>query len=71
MPQPCNRAPLVPRKAKAINMGDTMAAKVATLRRQLGLPEGKPMVETVDEAARQLGLDSEVAGLNLAAKVDA
>ena len=52
-------------------MGDTIAGKVATLRRQLGLPDGKTMFETVDEAVQQLGLGSEVAGLNLAAKVDA
>ena len=38
----------------------TLAEKVENLRSQLGLAEGMPMVQTVDAACEQLGVEGEV-----------
>jgi len=48
-----------------------LAAKVDTIRRQLGLREGVPMIETISQALSELGISADrQAGLTLQAKAD-
>ena len=49
----------------------SLAEKAGTLRLQLGLPDDRTLIETVDEAVTLLGLADEVAGLPLIQKADA
>ena len=46
-------------------------AEVETIRAQLGLPAGRPLVETVDKAVQELGLSEDVKGQNLVQTINA
>ena len=47
-----------------------LAEKIETLRAQLGLAQGTPVVETIGQAVNQLGLESQTTSMTLVEKVD-
>ena len=60
-----------PVAATPIGLERSLSQKVDTLRAHLGLPAGQPLVETVDKAVQQLGLQDQVKGMTMAQKVAA
>ena len=51
--------------------GMTLQQKVETLCNELSIQQGRSLAETVETAVRELGLEKDVAALNLGQKVDA